>query len=160
MDYWKPNATVAAVIERDGRFLMIEEQTRDGLRLNQPAGHIDPGETPQQAVERETLEETAHLAQAVAGVGIYLSRYTHDASGADVTYLRFSFACRIIGVDRERPLDRGIVRTLWLSADEIRERSAMHRSPVVMETVDDYVKGKRFALELIYTHSSCIYSLV
>ena len=160
MDYWKPNATVAAIIERDGRFLMIEEQTREGPRLNQPGGHLDPGESPQQAVERETLEETAHLAQAVAGVGIYLLRYTHQASGADVTYLRFSFACRIISIDRERPLDTGIIRTLWLGAEEIRARSAMHRSPVVMKSIDDYLKGKRFPLDLIYTHPNCVYSMV
>lgn len=160
MDYWKPNATVAAVIERDGRFLMIEEMTREGLKLNQPAGHIEPGESPAQAVERETLEETAHLARAVAGVGIYMSRYTHQASGADVTYLRFSFACHIISVDRQQRLDKGIVRTLWLSAAEIRARSEMHRSPVVMKSVDDYLKGKRFPLDLIYTDPSCVYSMV
>lgn len=160
MDYWKPNATVAAVIERDGRFLMIEEKTREGLRLNQPAGHLDPGETLVQAVEREALEETGHLVRAMSGVGIYMSRYTHEDSGADVTYLRFSFACRVQAVDRDRPLDVGIVRTVWLTADDIRARSDMHRSPVVMKTIDDYLRGKRFALDLIYTHDSCIYSLV
>ena len=160
MDYWKPNATVAAVIERDGRFLMIEERTRDGLRLNQPAGHLDPGETLVQAVERETLEETGFIVTAMAGSGIYMSRYTHDASGADVTYMRFAFACRPVIQHKERPLDRGVVRTLWLSADDIRARSDMHRSPVVMQTIDDYLKGKRFPLDLIYTHESCVYSFV
>lgn len=160
MDYWKPNATVAAVVERDGRFLMIEERTREGVRLNQPAGHLDPGETLVQAVEREALEETAHVVTAVAGTGIYLSRYTHEPSGADVTYMRFAFACRPVTVDKSRPLDRGIVRTLWLTVEEIRARSDMHRSPVVMRTVEDYVRGKRFALDLIYTHESCVYSFV
>lgn len=160
MDYWKPNATVAAVIERDGRFLMIEEKTREGVRLNQPAGHLDPGETLAQAVEREALEETGHLVRAMAGVGIYMSRYTHEDSGADVTYLRFAFACRVQGVDRERPLDRGILKASWLSVEDIRARSDIHRSPVVMRTIEDYLRGKRFPLELIYTHSSCIYSLV
>ena len=160
MDYWKPNATVAAVVERDGRFLMIEEKTREGLKLNQPAGHLDPGETLAQAVERETLEETAYIVTAMAGTGIYMSRYTHQESGADVTYLRFAFACRPVMQDKERPLDRGIVRVLWLSPEEIRARTDMHRSPVVMRTIDDYVRGKRFPLDLIYTHASCVYSFV
>ena len=99
MDYWKPNATVAAVVEQDGRFLMVEETTREGLRLNQPSGHLDPGETLAQAVVREALEETAHHVEPIACVGVYMSRYRYEPTDTDVTYLRFAFACRVIQVD-------------------------------------------------------------
>lgn len=160
MEYWKPSVTVAAVIERDGRFLMVEEQTREGLRLNQPAGHLDPGESLVQAVERETLEETAHRVRAQAGVGMYMSRYGRGGIGGDVTYLRFAFACRVLDHDPRRALDTGIVRALWLSGDEIRARADMHRSPAVMRTVDDYLSGHRFALELIHTHPSCVHTQI
>ena len=87
---WKPNVTVAAVIEQGGRFLLVEEQTTEGLRLNNPAGHLDCGETPAQACARETLEETAHGFTPRALVGIYLSRQ-HKPDGSDTTYLRFAF---------------------------------------------------------------------
>jgi len=156
--YWKPSATVAAVIERDGRFLMVEEETRAGLRLNQPAGHLDPGESLLQAVVREALEETAHHVEPLACVGVYMSRYQDEAT--DVTYLRFAFACRPVAQDPQRGLDTGIVRAVWLDADEIRARRDMHRSPVVMKTVDDYLAGRRYPLDLIYTHSSCLYTYV
>ena len=156
MDYWKPNTTVAAVIERDGLFLMVEEMTPEGLRLNQPAGHLDPGETLAQAAAREALEETAHQVRALACIGVYLSRYRHDASGTDVTYLRFAFACEVLGHEPQRALDTGIERAIWLSADEIRARAAMHRSPLVMRTLDDHLAGQRYPLSLIYTHPSCL----
>ncbi len=158
--YWKPSTTAASIIENEGRFLLVEEHTRDGLRLNQPAGHLDPGESLEAAAVRETLEETAHHVEPIALVGVYMSRYRSDSSGVDVTYVRFAFACRLIGFDAERPLDRGIVRALWLTADEIRARQAEHRSPLVMRTLDDYLAGRRFPLDLLYTHPSCIVSHV
>ena len=160
MGYWKPSVTVAAVVERDGRFLLVEEDTREGRRLNQPAGHLDPGESLAQAVVREALEETAHHVDPVACVGVYMSRYLDEKSGIDVTYMRFAFACRMVAHDAGRPLDTGIVRALWLSPDEIRSRRDMHRSPLVMRTVDDYLAGKRYPLELIFTHPSCLYTYV
>jgi 8-oxo-dGTP pyrophosphatase MutT (NUDIX family) len=160
MRYWNPSVTVAAIVERDGRFLLVEEETREGLRLNQPAGHLDPGESLLQAVVRETLEETAHHVEPAACVGVYMSRYLSEANATDVTYMRFAFACRLVAADRERPLDAGIVRALWLSADEIRARGDIHRSPLVMRTVDDYLAGRRFPLEMIYTHPNCIYTHV
>ena len=160
MSYWKPNTTVAAVIERDGRYLLVEEQTRDGVRINQPAGHLDPGESLLQAVAREALEETAWEVEPVEGVGIYMARYRHEASGTDVTYLRFTFACRALAHQPTRPLDRGIVRTLWLDVDELRACRDVHRSPLVMQSVDDYLAGKRFALDLIHTHPNCLYTHV
>lgn len=160
MEYWKPSTTVAAVIERDGKFLMIEEQTREGLRLNQPAGHLDIGETLLDAVARETIEETAHIVEAVACVGVYMSRYTHEESNTDVTYIRYAFACRPIAFDAKRPLDKGIVRAIWMTYAEIEAKSDLHRSPLVMKTLKDYVAGKRFPLDLIYTHESCLSVLV
>ncbi|MCL4745778.1 MAG: NUDIX hydrolase [Burkholderiaceae bacterium] len=160
MDYWKPNVTVAAVIERDGRFLLVEEETTDGLRLNQPAGHLDPGESLAQAVARETLEETAHHVEAVALLGAYMSRYRSEATGIDVTYLRFAFVCRVVLHDAERLLDTGIVRALWLDADDVRRRADIHRSPFVMRAIDDYLAGRRYPLEAIYTHPSCVYGNV
>jgi 8-oxo-dGTP pyrophosphatase MutT (NUDIX family) len=120
MDYWKPNTTVAAIIERDGRFLMVEEHTPEGLRLNQPAGHLDPGETLAQAVAREALEETAHRVEPQALVGVYMSRYQNARDAVDVTYLRFAFACRALQEEAGRALDAGIVRAVWMHADEIR----------------------------------------
>ena len=89
---WKPNVTVAAIIERDGRFLLVEEDTADGLRLNNPAGHLDPGESPIEACVREVLEETAHDFAPAALVGVYLNRFTRTRTGHDITYLRFAFA--------------------------------------------------------------------
>ena len=160
MNYWKPSVTVAAVVERDGRFLMVEEQTSEGLRLNQPAGHLDPGETLTNAVVREALEETAHHVEPAACVGIYMSRYRSEKTGNDVTYMRFAFACRLVAADTQRELDVGIVRALWLSADEIRSRCDMHRSPLVMRTVEDYLAGRRYPLEMIFTHPSCVYTYV
>ncbi len=89
---WKPSVTVAAVIERDGRYLLIEEHTPEGLRLNNPAGHLDPGESPEQACAREALEETAHRFRPTALVGIYLSRFQRPATAEDVTYCALRFA--------------------------------------------------------------------
>lgn len=156
MSYWKPSVTAAAVIERDGRFLFVEENTSEGLRLNQPAGHLDPGESLVQAVVREALEETAGHVEPYACVGVYMSRGRDPSAGLDTTYLRFAFACRLLSFDEKRPLDKGIVRALWLTPGEARARSEIHRSPLVMRTVDDYLAGQRYPLELIFTHPSCL----
>lgn len=157
MSYWKPSVTAAAVIERDGRFLFVEENTTEGLRLNQPAGHLDPGESLVQAVVREALEETAGHVEPTACVGIYMSRSRNEAAGTDDTYLRFAFACRLISFDEKLPLDKGIVRAVWLTPDEARAQRKIHRSPLVMRTLEDYLAGRRFPLEMIYTHPSCIH---
>lgn len=156
MSNWKPSTTVAAVVERDGRFLIVEEETPDGLRLNQPAGHLDPGESLPQAVAREALEETACRVEPEALVGVYMTRFQRPALGLDVSYLRFAFACRFLAEEPGRVLDTGIVRALWLSADELRAASGRHRSPLVMRTVDDWLAGRRFPLELIHTDPSCL----
>ncbi|MES2259877.1 MAG: NUDIX hydrolase [Pseudomonadota bacterium] len=150
---WKPSVTVAAIIERDGKFLLIEEETSDGIRLNQPAGHLDPHESLQQAVVRETLEETAHDFTPTALVGMYMSRYRSARTGLAVTYLRFAF-CGVVGQEHDMALDEGILRTLWMTRDEIAACPERHRSPLLLTCVDDYLAGKRTALELLHTHAS------
>lgn len=150
---WKPHVTVAAVIERDGRFLLVEEETADGLRLNNPAGHLDCGETPEQACTRETLEETAYGFTPGALVGIYLSRQ-RTAQGGDTTYLRFAFCGTLGDCDPHRKLDTGIVRTLWLTADEIRASAARHRSPQLVQCMEDYLMGTRYPLAMVRTDPS------
>ncbi len=117
---WRPSVTVAAIIERDGLYLLVEEHTPEGLRLNNPAGHLDPGESPEQGVVRETLEETARSFTPEALVGVYLSRFRRTASGEDVTYLRFAF-CGTVGEPLPgRALDEPVVRTLWMTLAEVR----------------------------------------
>lgn len=142
---WKPNVTVAAIIERDGRFLLVEEETTDGLRFNQPAGHLDEGESLVNACARETLEETAHIFRPTALVGIYQIRIPEK----DVTYLRFAFAGEVLGFDETRDLDEGIVRAVWLTSEEIEASVERHRSPFVVQCVKDWQAGRRFPLDLI-----------
>jgi 8-oxo-dGTP pyrophosphatase MutT (NUDIX family) len=157
---WKPSATVAAVIEKDGLFLLVEEHTPEGLRLNNAAGHLDPGESPAQGCAREALEETAFDFTPTALVGVYLSRLQRQtttpsvASAEDITYLRFAFCGDIGRLHPERTLDNGIVRTLWLSASEVRNSTAVHRSPLVLQCMEDYLAGLRYPMELINTDAS------
>jgi 8-oxo-dGTP pyrophosphatase MutT (NUDIX family) len=149
---WKPSVTVAAVIEQDGRFLLVEEETREGLKLNNPAGHLDPGESLPHACAREVLEETAYTFAPTHVVGVYLSRVRKP--GDDFTYLRFAFCGRLGGHDPERELDEGIVRALWMTPDEIRASQARHRSPLLLRCVEDYLAGKRHPLDLVVTDPS------
>lgn len=144
MTIWRPSVTVAAVIERDGRFLLVEERSEGRLVLNQPAGHLDPGESLAAACAREVMEETAHRFEPAALVGIYRWHY----AARDVTFLRFCFCGTVLG-EEKRPLDKEIVRLHWLTAAEMRERAARHRSPLVQQCVDDYLAGRRFPLEVL-----------
>ena len=146
---FRPGVTVAAIIERDGRYLLVEEHTPEGLRLNNPAGHLEQGESPLQAVVREALEETACAFEPEALVGVYLSRFRRPASGEDVTYLRFAFAGRAGAPESGRALDEGIVRTLWLTPEQIRAERARHRSPLLMRCIDDHRAGRRYPLDLV-----------
>lgn len=152
-DIFKPSVTVAAIIEHEGLFLLVEEETSDGVRLNQPAGHLDPYESLEQAVVREALEETAHEFIPSALVGMYLCRYHSKWRGKDVTYLRFTF-CGSVGQRYERELDAGILRTLWMTRDQIAAASERLRSPIVLQCVDDYLSGKSTPLGLLHTHPS------
>lgn len=159
---WKPNVTVAAVIQRTiggvQKFLLVEEETRDGLRLNNPAGHLDPGESPLQGCARETLEETAFHFTPTALVGVYLSRFERAGPGQDapldITYLRFAFCGELGEQVMGQALDAGIVRTLWLSADEIRACAPRHRSPLLLQCLEDYLAGRRYPLGLVSTDDS------
>ena len=149
LERWKPSFTVAAVIERDGRFLLVEEHTPEGLRLNNPAGHLEPSESPEQGCTREVLEETAHHFTPTALVGVYLSRF--QRSTEDITYLRFAFCGNLGAFDAGRSLDTGIVRTLWMTPDEVRQSTARHRSPLVLRCMEDYLCGQRHPLGLVHT---------
>jgi ADP-ribose pyrophosphatase YjhB (NUDIX family) len=147
---WKPNVTVAAVVEREGRFLLVEEDTAHGRRFNQPAGHLESGESLTDAVARETLEETAHSFKPTALLGVY--QYYHASD--EVTYLRFAFTGEITAHDPGRALDAGIVRAAWLAPEDIRRETARHRSPLVMRCVEDYLAGRRYPLDVLYHHTS------
>lgn len=140
-----PRVTVAAVIERDGRFLLVEERI-DGRRVfNQPAGHLDPGESLVEACAREALEETAHRFVPQSLVGIYRWHY----AAKDVTFLRFAFCGAIQGHEPGRALDHPVVAVHWLTAEETAARAASHRSPLVLQCVNDYLAGRRFPLEVL-----------
>jgi 8-oxo-dGTP pyrophosphatase MutT (NUDIX family) len=142
---WKPNVTVAAVIEREGKFLLVEEETTAGVRYNQPAGHLESDESLVDAVVRETLEESAYhfVPQHLLGI------YRWHSGESDTTYLRFAFTGKIAGHEPGRMLDSGIIRTLWQSHEEIRMTRSRHRSPLILRCVEDHLAGKRYPLELL-----------
>ncbi|MDH5480856.1 MAG: NUDIX hydrolase [Nitrosomonas sp.] len=146
---WKPNVTVAAVVEQNGKYLLIEEEPElgGGVFLNQPAGHLDPGESILQGVAREALEESAYTFVPEYILGIY---QWHSASN-DTTYLRFAFGGKITNHDPERALDTGILRADWFSLDEINKSLLRHRTPLVMECIQDHMAGRHYPLELL-TH--------
>jgi 8-oxo-dGTP pyrophosphatase MutT (NUDIX family) len=145
---WKPSVTVAAIVERDGRFLLVEEHTTRGQLFNQPAGHLDPGESLIEAVARETLEETARAFEPTGLLGVY----QYHSSADDVTYIRFAFTGNISEPEPGRALDAGIIRAVWLTPEEIRREAPRHRSPLVMRCVDDCLAGRGFPLDVLYRH--------
>ena len=144
MTIWKPSVTVAAVIERGGRFLLVREQVEGRLVLNQPAGHLDPGESLVEGCRREVLEETAHRFRPTGIVGIYRWHY----AAKDVTFLRFCFKGRLEGT-APRALDKEIVGLEWLTPEELKNRRTEHRSPLVEKCVDDFLAGRNFPLEVL-----------
>ena len=159
-DRWKPSVTVAAIASRvrDGRveYLLIEEETSEGLRLNNPAGHLDPGESPEQGAAREALEETACDFVAERLLGVYLVRV---ATGSDdPTYVRFAYAGRAGDPDPGRRLDAGIVRALWLTLEEVRASQARHRSPLVLRCIEDHAAGRGFPLDAVISDASVLVS--
>lgn len=145
---WKPSVTVAAVIEQQGRYLLVEEHTADGLRLNTPAGHLEPGESPAEGAAREALEETGCVFTPTALLGVYMAS-SNDVAGEPTTWLRFAFRGHATGPDPARPLDKGIVRTLWMTPDEIEASRNRHRSPLVWRCVQDHMRGQGFDLSLV-----------
>ena len=178
-EIWKPNVTVAAVIERDGRYLLVEEATDDGIRLNQPAGHLDEDESLIAACARETLEESAWEFTPTALVGVYQWKRPQGGLAAgpsqgevvnkmergeprsplswgkgagvrpSITYLRFAFAGTLGAFDAKRQLDTGILRALWLTPEDIRASQDRHRSPLILRCVEDHLSGRRFPLNVI-----------
>ncbi len=150
---WKPNVTVAAIAsrQRDGRaeYLLVEEETSDGLRLNNPAGHLEPDESPAAAAVREAFEETGCRFEPTHLVGVYLLDPA-DESGA-TTYLRFAYAGTVGEPVRGRPLDPPVVRTLWLTLAELRDCRERHRSALVLRCIEDDAAGRSYPLDAI-TH--------
>ncbi len=147
---WKPHATVAAIIERDGKFLMVEEDVEGAVVYNQPAGHLDPGESLIHAAVRETREETAWQFRAEAMVGIYL----WEQPDTKRTFLRFAFCGEAVDHDTQQALDDGILRTLWLSRDDLAAMPNKIRSPMVISCIDDYLAGKRYPLDILRDEAS------
>ncbi len=141
----RPAATVATLVVRDGRFLLVEEETPAGVRINQPAGHLESGESLAAGAARETLEETGYRVTPTALVGIY--RWQSPDTRA--TFIRFAFAADIVAHEAERPLDQGILRVLWLPYDELTALRTRHRSPLVLRCIDDYRAGYRRPLDLV-----------
>ncbi len=146
MTDWYAHSTVATVVEKDGKFLLVEERTDQGLVINQPAGHLEAGESLQQAAVRETLEETGYKVEllAVIGSALYTSPVTH------VTYHRTTFLGSTLHHDPALPLDEDIERVIWLSREEIQADSDRMRSPLVLASIDQYLAGKIYPLDFIY----------
>lgn len=142
---WKPHVTVAAIVPRDGCFLLVEEYIQGTLLLNQPAGHLEPGESLLEAAYRETLEETAWTIKLTGLVAIY--QWSAPNSGEQ--FLRFTFAAEALDHDPKRKLDAGVARTVWLSRDELEQAAHRTRSPMVLRGVDDYLSGKHLPLNTV-----------
>lgn len=151
---FRPSVTVAAVIEHGGRYLLVEEETPEGLMLNNPAGHVELGESPIEAVVREALEETARVFTPQHFLGVYLARFVRPARLEDVTYVRLAFSGDAGEEIAGRTLDKGIHRTLWLTEAELAACTGRHRSPLVLQCVRDHAAGRRLPLEAVYSHAS------
>jgi 8-oxo-dGTP pyrophosphatase MutT (NUDIX family) len=142
---WKPNVTVAAIVERGGQFLMVDEQADNRQVYNQPAGHLEEGEDLLAAVVRETLEETGRRFTPDAVVGVYLWRNPENS----VTFLRVCFCGTVGEQDPQRPLDTGIRSAVWLSREQLAATPHRLRSPLVLQNIDDYLAGSRYPLSLL-----------
>jgi 8-oxo-dGTP pyrophosphatase MutT (NUDIX family) len=155
---WKPSVTVAAVAARPRgehtEYLLVEEHTPEGLMFNNPAGHLDPAESPFDAVVREALEETTCVFTPSHLLGVYLSRFQRPASGEDVTYLRFAYAGTVGDPDPARALDDGIVRTVWMTLAEARACKARHRSGLLLQCLEAHAAGVRHPLDLVQVDPS------
>ena len=146
---WKPNTTVAAIVEKDGRFLLVEEDIEGRIVYNQPAGHLEQGENLLQAVKREVLEETAWEFEPRSLVGVYLYPSPNDSN---ITYLRFCFYGHCTREHKDRPLDDGILRTVWFSPEEIEDEKDRMRSPMVMTCIEDHLRGQQYPLEMLHDY--------
>lgn len=142
---WCPRVTVATVVPRDGRFLLVEETVHGRTVINQPAGHLEPDESLHSAAVRETLEETGWHVELDCLVGI--QQWASSASGSQ--FVRFTFAARPLRHDPSLPLDSGILRALWLSREEIAAAGQRLRSPLILTSIDDWLDGRRLPLDTI-----------
>ncbi|RDH83983.1 MAG: NUDIX hydrolase [endosymbiont of Galathealinum brachiosum] len=144
-DIWKPHATVAAIIERDNQFLMVEEIAGGQTVYNQPAGHLDPNESLVEAAVRETREETAwhFIPEYISGI------YRWDQSSTNRCFLRVAFVGSCDDYKKEQPLDDGIIRALWLTREELAAQTEKLRSPMVLRCIDDYLSGIKYPLDLL-----------
>lgn len=146
---WKPHATVAAVIEQNGRYLLVEERINGQIQINQPAGHLEQGESLLQACVRETIEEAGMLFRPTHLLGLYQWRAPANPSSNGTTYLRAAFTGEIEHIIQDTVLDKGIIGPIWLTPDEARACAAKHRSPLVMACIDDHLAGLRYPLDTI-----------
>jgi 8-oxo-dGTP pyrophosphatase MutT (NUDIX family) len=137
--------TVATIVERNGAFLLVEEETSSGVRINQPAGHLEAGETLVAAAIRETLEETGYHVAPTALIGIY----RWEAPVTRATFIRFAFAAAVVSHEPQRALDEGILRAFWLSYDDLIASRDRHRSPLVIRCIDDFRSGMRHPLDFV-----------
>ncbi|MCG8672455.1 MAG: NUDIX hydrolase [Pseudomonadales bacterium] len=145
---WKPNATVATIVEKNGKFLVVEEYSENQLVINQPAGHIEHGEGVLDAAIRETLEETGYRVEPQAFIGFY----TYTAPHNQTTYYRFCFSASIVEQLENPEIDPDIENVVWYSLEELKAQTHRHRSPLLMRCLEDYLDGRRYPLELIYEH--------
>lgn len=143
--FWQPDVTVATLVVRDGRLLMVEEVVRGKTVINQPAGHLEPNESLVEAALRETLEETAWHVRLTAFVGAY--QWTSPRDGKQ--FLRMAFAADPVEHDSERALDHGIVQAIWMTPSELQAQQARHRSPLVWRVVEDFLGGARYPLQAL-----------
>ena len=142
---WAPHVTVATIVERDSRFLMVYEEA-DGKKVyNQPAGHLDPDETLREAAIRETLEETGWTVKLTGVVGVNL----YTAPSNDITYLRTTFIADAVSLDADRKLDTGIIEAVWLTYEDVLARKDQLRSPMTLQIIEEYRTGRRFPLEVV-----------
>ena len=141
----RPVTTVATIVERNGAFLLVEEETSAGVRINQPAGHLEAGESLVAAAIRETLEETGYHVRPTALVGVY--RWQAPVTGA--TFIRFAYAADVVSHEAQRTLDDGILRAFWLSYDDLAASRDRHRSPLVLRCVDDFRSGVKRPLDFV-----------
>lgn len=142
---WSPHVTVSVLVEKDGRFLMVEERVNGAPVINQPSGHWERGETLFAGAIRETLEETCWDVELTDLLGIY----EYEPPELGYTFIRFMFIGRALSERSDRELDKAILRSMWLSEAEIRKQIERHRSPMVLRAIEDYLAGHRYPLNLV-----------
>ena len=142
---WLPHVTVATIVEKDGKYLLVHEHSSQRLVYNQPAGHLEPNETLQQAAVRETCEETGWTVELKGLVGISL--YTSPRN--QVTYHRTTFFAEAISHNPDQPLDQGIEQAVWMSLDEMKAASSQMRSELVIKSVEQFLNGHRYPLDAV-----------